>query len=1100
MKKNSPVGKRGFALIIALSLMAFIFLLLLSMGTLLRVESTVSSVHRQQAQAKANALLALNVAMGNLQKLAGPDQRATAAADVLSSEGYAAIDPDDHARHWTGVWDATRSRGDGFLGWLVSAPAGGLLQAESDAVNLPQTTVTLVGAGTLGTAASMEAFYVEAPLASIMEPGGVGESGSFAYWIGDEGVKAKFQGTLPSEDYPSAPRAQDDFRLNQRNAVEMYGDLATEDVGGLIDASASNQPRSTTWGGLFLPDTANTILPADENILREGYFDFTPDSIGLLTDTKNGGWKKDLTWLFEEEDGAVADALEEIDAVAGVADSQITAQWPENRGRTHWAPAPTWDLLRSYYRLSRETEPLAVRSQTSTRHGIVPIIPRFIINFIPGLNGSLQDNGTPADSSDDYFTGNLRVYLDVQVVLWNPYDSSVRLPASDLEVLWTDAADGISPDMRMVFGDYGSASERQAHRGSLVPDFKGPTGEGFFNYTDHFAQATDCLGLKFRMPDTVMAPGEVLIFTVSNADNGTGYTGVNVLENRAGLGAPNTVWLELPDLIDQTSTPLNGHQVTEAFTFEKLDKSGGAGETTLVEHVALKRLGTAGDDAVENYSDYYARYIQRQMDSSDPFPQESNLDPLTDTASSMSNGFSLDEGQWLQFDVGMQASQTGYRNSRWAMNYNPRASVTGRSEVDLWNNPNHFGTWRCSPAVKLTNTVVAGTKTRVAERPIYYGPYGWQFQLSFFSLPRQGFKPLSLGDFQHVNAYPRGTSNCYLIANSLVDLRLQDVSDTVRSPNAPDTYAPVVDGSYLLNEALWDGYFFSTIDGSVLQADLDNGESFPNSRIQLAQGVMLDAFEDDPDRFSEGAADLTLDGAFNINSTSKEAWKMVLASSYGVRYTPQGDVIGRAQGVAFSRLLKPLGDTDATWRGYRELTKAELETLAGEIVQEIRRRGPFLTLADFVNRRLDAPASGAGLQGVLAQAIDNSGINSNDALGLPPDTNELSSINATAKLWYIEEALVGSRSAGAPRWLIQGDILQRIGGMISSRSDTFIIRTYGESASPITGEVGRAYLEATVQRSPEPVTPLAGAPTEPGDAFGRRFTIVSMKWLREEEI
>ncbi|MBC2595431.1 hypothetical protein H5P28_14280 [Ruficoccus amylovorans] len=81
-------NQSGFALIIALSLMAFVLALLLSITTLghvVRVESSLASQQIQSNQAKANALLALNVALCELQKYAGPDQRVTGRADITAS-------------------------------------------------------------------------------------------------------------------------------------------------------------------------------------------------------------------------------------------------------------------------------------------------------------------------------------------------------------------------------------------------------------------------------------------------------------------------------------------------------------------------------------------------------------------------------------------------------------------------------------------------------------------------------------------------------------------------------------------------------------------------------------------------------------------------------------------------------------------------------------------------------------------------------------------------------------------------------------------------------------------------------------------------------
>ena len=99
---------------------------------------------------------------------------------------------------------------------------------------------------------------------------------------------------------------------------------------------------------------------------------------------------------------------------------------------------------------------------------------------------------------------------------------------------------------------------------------------------------------------------------------------------------------------------------------------------------------------------------------------------------------------------------------------------------------------------------------------------------------------------------------------------------------------------------------------------------------------------------------------------------------------------------------------------------------------------------------------------------------------------------------------------GFPGWLSQGDVLQPLAPHLSARSDTFIIRTYGDVRNPATGEVeGRAWCEATVQRLTEFVDPAQGPATArfgPGALnadnlrFGRRFTVVSFRWLGPSDI
>ena len=53
-----------------------------------------------------------------------------------------------------------------------------------------------------------------------------------------------------------------------------------------------------------------------------------------------------------------------------------------------------------------------------------------------------------------------------------------------------------------------------------------------------------------------------------------------------------------------------------------------------------------------------------------------------------------------------------------------------------------------------------------------------------------------------------------------------------------------------------------------------------------------------------------------------------------------------------------------------ELTRDELEALASGIVREVKRRGPFLSLAEFVNRRL-GQESDLTLKGAVQAAIDD---------------------------------------------------------------------------------------------------------------------------------
>ena len=149
----------GFAIIISITLLSFLVLLLLSLSLLTRVGTQMAANNLQAAQAQQNALVALNIALGQLDKFAGPDQRTTAPAEfgdpTLNNTASAspcslAAPPSRRTRRstptgrpwagrtragdrqWTGVWGRslpgraifTKTPTPVFLNWLVSGNEG----------------------------------------------------------------------------------------------------------------------------------------------------------------------------------------------------------------------------------------------------------------------------------------------------------------------------------------------------------------------------------------------------------------------------------------------------------------------------------------------------------------------------------------------------------------------------------------------------------------------------------------------------------------------------------------------------------------------------------------------------------------------------------------------------------------------------------------------------------------------------------------------------------------------------------------------------------------------------------------------------------------
>ena len=221
-------------------------------------------------------------------------------------------------------------------------------------------------------------------------------------------------------------------------------------------------------------------------------------------------------------------------------------------------------------------------------------------------------------------------------------------------------------------------------------------------------------------------------------------------------------------------------------------------------------------------------------------------------------------------------------------------------------------------------------------------------------------------------------------------------------------------------------------------------------------------------------------------------------------------------------------------------------------MQEIRLRGPFVSLAHFVNRTgiTGSPSSSASgwlntehatveTSGALQTAIERAGINAtafpssipqdavdvvnttgNGATRGPPMADALPKTTPSA-LTVPGACVTLSKSTGIPGWLTQADLLQALGPALAARSDTFVIRSYGEALDPInTGStvvpaniLSRAWCEAVVQRFPDYAdvsNPASVDPSGPAGSgttitaanqkFGRKFRIVALRWLSPNDI
>lgn len=425
-----------------------------------------------------------------------------------------------------------------------------------------------------------------------------------------------------------------------------------------------------------------------------------------------------------------------------------------------------------------------------------------------------------------------------------------------------------------------------------------------------------------------------------------------------------------------------------------------------------------------------------------------------------------------------------------------------------------------------------------------------------FDVPRRGAEIVSLGALQHANFSEFVWHPTYALGNSLADPRVpaggthpdrgeaihrdkggwnQDslgYSTDGRSNNNGETNRThednwawharnflqqaaldqelIYDLSYEVNHVLWDGFFLSSGTEGEKKAFVRDpvGSPLPNGRMvpNPAAGPLTPEVLSD---YHRAAAHLLVDGAFNVHSTSVAAWEGLLLSGMGKH--------GEDGKVAFPRVLDPTGGAwdgadpleDGAWSGQRYLTREEIRRLAEAIVGEVRARGPFLGLADFVNRRL---ADGeAGLKGALQAAIDRAGINAPFEAEWPIDTREalpdyrhVDHIQDPTRMEQTRKPSTGAW--GALGYLTQADLLQSIGPVLSARSDTFRIRACGEAHDASGKVVATAWCEAVVQRTPAYVAagdPLLSPPSRLGTVnarFGRRFQLVHFRWLHPAEV
>jgi hypothetical protein len=1189
--------RRGFTLIVTISLMILLVILALGMLSLSSTALRSSAASSDMLKARQNARMALMLAIGQLQLHAGPDQRVTAPANIagdaignpaspgtppanaLSVNGVdKGLSPvQSGTRYWTGVWRNnaanplveifTATPSPTLQQWLVS---GNEARTAADRIVPADTTyavgnsgevtdanraVVLVGPNTAsGNAPNAADRFVAAPLIEIRETNTNQVAGRYAWWVGDEGVKARIntpEVQRNGNSYTSLPV--------QRRGWETVDGLGSYPISTSANHAALARVTSSKQTELLMPDAIQA--------LRSHFHSATTDSMAVLADTVSGGTKVDLTAVFSRP------------LAAAPSNAVGIANYPINNGRIipsgsafPWLTqmrAPVWNTAHAFFNRAATLasgELVVAQAANANQPSIAPLITDFRIL----MGARLVPQGGPSAAATAT-TFRVQPCGKIAVAIANPYSVPLR---------WRNNLE-FSIQNRTPAGN-GPSRIYLRHSGITQT---APTPEGVASFLPARPNRDDpnpsnpepalFHNAIFQIPAGVLPPGEARVFTIGSRVTRPARDLNTVRINLVPFATANPGsfenCIEMDGLDTDARSPRFEMDVRESW------------QTTLAQ-VEMRLGGTSAA------AQPLVRIESFEIDSNLDFVKGQRVFNTVEECRAMTRPFGIQLFNLSISQPGFDYSTlfgtgffaNGMRSStiRTFTDFNINATRFSKP-ISSYNPPPYFSETSDSAASLPRNPPGGETGGRFTSN-LLGNPHRWGHspggvnRTVLYTIPDQ---VTSLAQFQHADLTGDndqgsvGHQPAYAVGNSYAspfikrDLTHENRTNYVvigitNQAGARQEVKRFYDISYLLNASLWDTYFLSTINTT-------SGTGLPQIPALLPLTTRGDTALADP---VLAATKLMIDGGFNVNSTDKNAWKAFLASAKHLQHRTDGSASSQA---TFPRSLEqispannpPTGTQDDSFSGFRRLNDTQLDALATEICRQVRLRGPFTSVSQFVNRTLatlDDRTRSLSRSGALQTAIDEGGLNINtagdrsvfsaalnpnrdrvtfqtkdgvprsdfdgpietmwgrdfrpaDALSSMPDwgrTSDGGHYGSVASIISDRQILndpayrteQGFRSTGIPGWLTQADVLQVIGPSITARSDTFRIRTYGESVNAQGKVVARAFCEAIVQRFPDYVDPsdLAherGAALSPINLiYGRKFELVSFRWLAREEV
>jgi hypothetical protein len=1145
----------GFALVITLSLMILLTVIAVGLLTLSGISLRATSQGQAMAEARANARLALMLAIGELQKSAGPDRRVTAPANLAKAT---------HPEGLAGVWKSWKpapsgvsnqdyvaaKKGDGFLGYLMSNPDPA---AALDPQTLPAPSTLgstpLVSTGSLGN--NLTNREISAPLIPIK--GGTGAAannrGSFAWTVLDEGVKSRID-LLPADE-PSGVG----------DSITQAGTPARNRFIKVDGLEFLDEPAASLRDSLPKLVTLNQAqIKASKKTSVQGFFnDFSVNSSSLQVDVANGGLKTDLSVLFDGEYGTAT------------LPAEYSGRYLYSNKTTPFENATSdsqWELYANYARLYRRTT-----ANDNPKDGLKATLP-VATSYLKAINDATlnktryepdmskvkkpvlmptvarvdmvfslmaRDNYTDTKGGKYLHILNL-LYLPV-ITLHNPYNVPLRF--TNLQIEFANVPIGF----QVLLNDNPTPTS------GLVP-FKdmyiwGLGQNKVFNMTlsNSLSEATEVL----------MKPGETTIFgtpfskdrafaddwgaTTVMHDWASNLTGAAKLIPGLITGPNDGVGYNLdywaPDPFERSTEhksrwdnpvlpllptdniavrygPLIPASAGNTFAITVRLDGTEAAKTQFFYANEMKLKAIMEEGTSPRFTEPRSYPATFPAPGSAPLGTmniyETNTTPVKDY---------VKPRPFAIFSVGAKTTVESFTKSRPVADTGAAfqmATCDFINSTSQGTNPLEFA---FVPVKNGSAAIESGGPKK--EQGFLFGGNGssnGEISATLYEIPMAPLQ--SIAQLRHANGGSLGSVP--YVTYTVGESRAHPALPSNAAFFKVDASRTVLDHSWLANDRLWDAYWFSTL--STLQGPAYTGassmtrkalsdqffagtKSLPNKRNTAHQPPGKSATDASTAALTAGgkksAAHIMTQGGFNVNSTSVPAWIAVLSGLSESNIPLATGANEKSTAAPFLRVRRPAAASstftarEKLWNGYRTLTPDEIKKLAEEIVAEVRTRGPFLSMSEFVNRRLGI-AGDLSNNGAIQAALDRSNVNANmaaNALAIAP-------ADVAGYGWKNDAAVTGNTGVGAPGEISQGDVLSAIGSFVSVRSDTFRIRSYGD-ARDATGKItARAYCEAIVQRIPDYLDPAESADAKPvlpsNVLFGRQFKIISFRWLSPIEI